>query len=53
MEKRHQEEMERMHKVLLQYSLAVQKQVSERAGGTAVTQRVVSALVAFALQSSR
>lgn len=53
MEKRHEEEMERMHKVLLQYRLAEQKQVSERAGGSTLMQRVVSALVAFCLQSSK
>lgn len=53
MEERHKEEMERMHQMQLQYRLAEQKQVSERAVGTAVVQQVVSPLLTFPLQSSR
>lgn len=53
MEKRHKEEMERMHGIQLQHRLAEQKQASERAVGTAVMQLVVSPLFTFPLQSSR
>lgn len=50
---RHKEEMARMQEIQLQSRPAEQKQVSGRAAGSAVPQQVVSALVAFPLQSSR